>query len=97
MGYDDNDDDDSGDDDDDDDDDELVTSAATTTLIHLTLKVLVATIDALGHFEKDNYSTVRGDGEVGSARYEPALLPPCQSIRVLRYSNCQRSSHSMSR
>ena len=29
-------------------------------------------------------------GEVGSARYEPALLPPCPSIRVLSYSNCQR-------
>ena len=28
-------------------------------------------------------------GEVGSARYEPALLPPCPSIRVLCYSNCQ--------
>ena len=28
-------------------------------------------------------------GEVGSARYEPALLPPCPSIRVLSYSNCQ--------
>ena len=27
--------------------------------------------------------------EVGSARYEPALLPPCLSIRVLSYSNCQ--------
>ena len=30
-----------------------------------------------------------GIGEVGSARYEPALLPPCPSIRVLSYSNCQ--------
>ena len=29
-----------------------------------------------------------GMGEVGSARYEPALLPPCPSIRVLCYSNC---------
>ena len=38
-----------------------------------------------------------GMGEVGSARYEPALLPPCPSIRALSYSNCQRSSHSMSR
>ena len=37
-----------------------------------------------------------GMGEVGSARYEPALLPPCPSIRVLSYSNCQRSSHSTS-
>ena len=31
----------------------------------------------------------KGMGEVGSARYEPALLPPCPSIRVLSYSNCQ--------
>ena len=38
-----------------------------------------------------------GTGEVGSARYEPALLPPCPSIRVLCYSNCQRSTHSSSR
>ena len=30
-----------------------------------------------------------GMGDVGSARYEPALLPPCPSIRVLCYSNCQ--------
>ena len=35
-----------------------------------------------------------GMGEVGSARYEPALLPPCPSIRVLCYSNCQRSIQS---
>ena len=38
-----------------------------------------------------------GMGEVGSARYEPALLPPCLSIRVLCTSNCQRSNHSSSR
>ena len=30
-----------------------------------------------------------GMGEGGSARYEPALLPPCPSIRALSYSNCQ--------
>ena len=35
-----------------------------------------------------------GMGEVGSARYEPALLPPCPSISVLSYSNCQRSTQS---
>ena len=29
-----------------------------------------------------------------SARYEPALLPPCLSIRALCYSNCQRSTQS---
>ena len=41
-----------------------------------TLKVLVATIDA--QWERM--------GDVGSARYEPALLPPCPTIRVLSYS-----------
>ena len=45
--------------------------------IMLTLKVLVATIDAQWE----------GMGDVGSARYEPALLPPCPTIRVLSYSN----------
>ena len=43
----------------------------------LTLKVLVATIDAQWE----------GMGDVGSARYEPALLHPCPTIRVLTYSN----------
>ena len=32
-----------------------------------------------------------GMGDIGSARYEPALLPPCPTIRVLSYSNCQKS------
>ena len=44
---------------------------------NLTLKVLVMTIDAQWE----------GMGDVGSARYEPALLPPCPTIRVLSYSN----------
>ena len=35
-------------------------------------------------------------GDVGSARYEPSLLPPCPTIRVLSYSNYQRSTHSIS-
>ena len=43
----------------------------------LTLKVLVMIIDAQWE----------GMGDVGSARYEPALLPPCPTIRVLSYSN----------
>ena len=43
----------------------------------LTLKVPVTTIDAQWE----------GMGDVGSARYEPALLPPCPTIRVLSYSN----------
>ena len=43
----------------------------------LSLKVLVATID----------TQWEGMGDVGSVRYEPALLPPCLTIRVLSYSN----------
>ena len=42
----------------------------------LTLKVLVATTDAQWE----------GMGDVGLVRYEPALLPPCPTIRVLSYS-----------
>ena len=38
----------------------------------LTLKVLVETIHAQWE----------GMGDAGSARYEPALLPPCPTIRV---------------
>ena len=47
----------------------------------LTLKVLVVTIDAQW----------AGMGDVGSASYEPALLPPCPTIRVLtgKYSEIQ--------
>ena len=43
----------------------------------LTLTVLVATTDAQWE----------GMGNIGSARYEPALLPPCPTIRVLGYNN----------
>ena len=43
----------------------------------LTLTVLVAIIDAQWE----------GMGDIGSARYEPALLPPCPTIKVLSYSN----------
>ena len=43
----------------------------------LTLTVLVTTIDAQWE----------GMGDAGSARYEPALLPPCPTIRVLSYNN----------
>ena len=43
----------------------------------LTLKVLVTTID----------TQWEGMGDVGSVRYEPALLLPCPTIRVLSYSN----------
>ena len=47
------------------------------TMCTLTLTVLVTTIDAQWD----------GRGDVGSARYEPALLPSCPTIRVLSYSN----------
>ena len=43
-----------------------------TPILTLTLKVLVKTIDAQWE----------GMGDVGSARYEPALLPPCPTIWV---------------
>ena len=43
-----------------------------------TLKVLVTTIDAQWEL---------GEGDVESARYEPAILPPCPTIRVLSYSS----------
>ena len=43
----------------------------------LTLTVLVVIIDAQWE----------GMGDVGSVRYEPALLPPCPTIRVLSYNN----------
>ena len=43
----------------------------------LTLTVLVATIDAQWE----------GMGDVGSAKYELALLLPCPTIRVLSYNN----------
>ena len=43
------------------------------TIECVTLEVLVATIDAQWE----------GMGDVGSVRYEPALLPPCPTIRVL--------------
>ena len=37
---------------------------------------------------------VYGMGDVGSAMYELARLSPCLTIRVLSYSNCQRSTRS---
>ena len=48
----------------------------TNAMRGLTLTVLVTIIDAQW----------KGMGDVGSARYEPALLPPCPTIRVLSYS-----------
>ena len=56
---------------------DILNSFINSALELLTLTVLVATIDAQWE----------GMGDVGSARYEPALLPPCPTIRVLSYSN----------
>ena len=53
----------------------------------LTLTVLVTTIDAQWE----------GMGDVGSARYEPALLPPCPTIRVLSNSNYSANISNVSR
>ena len=60
----------------------------------LPLKVLVKTTDTLGHFpgdtfKQDNYSTVGGDG--GCRVDEVRVGTTCPTIRVLSYSNCQRS------
>ena len=61
----------------------------------LTLTVLVTAIDALGH--RIMTAQWEGMGDVGSARYEPALLPPCPTISLLSYSSCQRTIHSISK
>ena len=79
--------------------------------IHLLWSVFLHIAVSLGNSysaSRDNWCTstlwnrimaaqCEGMGEVGSARYEPALLPPCPSTRVLSYSNCPRSTHSSSR
>ena len=45
--------------------------------VYLTLKVLVTTIDALETLLNRKITAQwEGMGDVGSARYEPALLPP---------------------
>ena len=50
--------------------------------------MLVTTIDALGHLLNMIITAQwEGMGDVGSARYGPALLPPCPTIKVLSYSN----------
>ena len=63
----------------------------------LTLEVQITTVDPLDAFKQDYYSTVGGDGDVGSVWYEPALLPALfPTIRVLSYSKCQSSTFSIS-
>ena len=51
----------------------MIVHTSVRTLL-LTLKMLVTTIDVQWE----------GMGDVGSARYEPALLPPCPTIRVFK-------------
>ena len=57
---------------------------------YVSLRVLVTAIEALGHFKQNNHSTVGGDGGCSFSD----LLAPCPIIRVLSYSNCQRSTHA---
>ena len=52
----------------------IITELSPSTI---SFQVLVETIDAQWE----------GMGDVGSARYELALLPPCLTIRVLSYSS----------
>ena len=60
-------------------------------------EMLVITIDGLEHLNRIITAHWEGLGDVGSARYELAPLPPCLTIRVLSCSNCQRSIHSTSK
>ena len=61
------------------------------------LVVRVTTTDALGHLIRIIAAQREDMGDVGLARHEPALLPPCQTISFLSYSNCQRSTHYISK
>ena len=64
----------------------------------LTLKVLIMTIDALGTLLNRVIAAYwEGLEDVALARYKLALLPPCPTIRVSSYSNCERSTHSFSK
>ena len=51
---------------------------------NLTLKVLhvVTTVDALGQFIQDNYSTVGGDGGCRVGEVRAGTNPPYPTIRV---------------
>ena len=51
--------------------------------------MLICTLTCVNSYSasRNNWCTVGGDGDVGSARYEPALLPPCLTIRVLSCNN----------
>ena len=50
----------------------------------LTLKVLVKTINALEHFEKDNYSTVGGDGGCRVGEVRVGTTSPMPEHKVLK-------------
>ena len=49
------------------------------------------------HRNPDWDTIINGMGDVGLVRYEPAVLRPCLTITVLSKSNCQRSTHSISK
>ena len=62
----------------------------------ITLKVLVTTIDALGHFKQDNHSTVGGDGGCRVGEVRAGTTSPMPDHKgFLSYSNCQRSTHEV--
>ena len=64
--------------------------------LKLTFKVLVSTVDLLGHIKTIIAAYWEAMWDVEPVRYEPAILLSCSTIMVLSYNNCQRSSHSMS-
>ena len=45
-------------------------------------------------YKQDNYSTVGGDGGCRVGEVRAGTTSPCPTIKVLCYSNCQRSTHS---
>ena len=61
---------------------------------------ILSTLKALSlqlmHWDRILMVQWEGMGDVGSARYEPALLRPFPTIRVSSYNNSQRSTHSIS-
>ena len=63
----------------------LFLSVSFCNLWLLTHRVLVTTIDALDTLlNRIVTAQWEGMGDVGSARYEPAPLPPCPTIRVFK-------------
>ena len=63
----------------------------------LTLKVQVMTIDVLGSFKQNNYSTVEDDGGCRVGKVRAGTTSPMPDHKGLSYSNCQRSTHAISK